>query len=153
MSVGEATAIICRRHRFLREKLLTALKEGSKIFVYKSSVRTLNDEQLRGLHGAVRLFGKSALLYVRVEDATHPNGTVELAAPGLMIGYIDHFTHSPTDEFLGPSANSWAEICRLAYAMWHAQQAEEQLQGQDNARADGQDQALDLQSSEADREA
>ena len=74
MSVGEATAIICRRHRFLREKLLTALKEGSKIFVYKSSVRTLNDEQLRGLHGAVRLFGKSALLYVRVEDATHPNG-------------------------------------------------------------------------------
>jgi hypothetical protein len=118
LTIEAATEQICRRHRFLRQKLLTDLREGNKIFVFKDMFRPLSNDDLSRLHAAVRNYGDNTLLYVRVEDTGHVNGTVEWVKPGLMVGYIDHFKFSPTDQFLGSSSASWAIICRNAYALW-----------------------------------
>ena len=113
-----ATLQICRRQQFLRKKLLSDLALGEKIFVYKNQLRMLKSEEVMRLHRAVRSYGNGTLLYVRTEDASHSNGMVEYVEPGLMIGYIDHFSHSPTDESLGLPVESWATICRNAYGLW-----------------------------------
>jgi len=115
-----ATVQICRRLRFLADKMVTDLREGRKIFVYQNMQRTLTDTELARLHGAVRHYGDGTLLYVRIEDADHPNGTVELPASGLMVATIDHFTHSADDKYLGSSTESWATLCRAAYELWAA---------------------------------
>lgn len=113
-----ATLQICRRQQFLRRKLLSDLAVGEKIFVYKNQLRMLNSEEVMRLYRAIRRYGSGTLLYVRTEDAAHVNGMVEYTEPGLMIGYIDHFSHSPTDESLGLPVESWTSICRNAYALW-----------------------------------
>jgi hypothetical protein len=59
------------------------------------------------------------LIYVRLEDAEHPNGTVEIAAPGLMIGYMDRFKMSPDGQLsASPPSASWMTICTRAHALW-----------------------------------
>lgn len=108
----------CRRLQYLRRKLLEDLREGKKIFVYKNMWRNLTDQEVDRLHAAMRRYGDNTLLYVRWEDAAHPNGTVELRRPGLMVGYIDHFAFSPQNESLGPATRSWFAICREAYRIW-----------------------------------
>jgi hypothetical protein len=118
ISMEAATVQICRRQQFLRRKLLADLREGDKIFVFKNSLRNLNDDEIARLHAAICRYGNSTLLYVRIEDADHANGTVECVEKNLMIGYIDHFSHSLTDEHLGISFESWATICHSAHALW-----------------------------------
>ena len=109
---------VCQRLGFLRQKLLEDLETGSKIFVYKNMFRNLTAEELVRLHAAVKTYGDSALFYVRYEDVEHPNGTVEFASPGLMIGYIDHFAFSPENEQLSSAIDSWLSLCRRAHQIW-----------------------------------
>ena len=118
--IATATSRVCVRLRFLRQKLIEDLRDGGKIFVYKNNHRTLSDDELAGLHAAVRRYGDNTLLYVRVADAAHPNRSVAWAGPGLLVGAIEHFTHSPLpeDTFLGLATASWMEICQVAHGMW-----------------------------------
>ena len=59
------------------------------------------------------------LLYVRYEDPDHPNGTVELAAPGLMIGYMDRFKITVDGQLsASPPSASWLAVCKSAHALW-----------------------------------
>jgi tetratricopeptide (TPR) repeat protein len=109
---------VCRRLQFLRRKLLTDLRIGEKVFVFKCIKRNLTDSELSRLHAAVRRYGENTLLYVRYEDSEHPNGTVEIKADGLMIGYIDHFSHSPSDEHLPDATGSWWRIVQAAHRLW-----------------------------------
>ena len=113
----------CRRLQFLRRKLLDDLAAGAKVFVYKMSARTLTPEELARLHAALRRHGPATLLYVRYEDAAHPNGTVEMVAPGLMIGYIDRFNVTPEGKVVSEAFDSWEAICRGAHALWTEQRA------------------------------
>ena len=106
------------RLRYLRNKLLTDLAEGNKIFVYRNMFRNLEEVELNRLHAAVRRYGDNVLLYIKFEDSAHPNGTVEWAQPGLTVAYIDHFSNSPTDEPLGDAFPSYLTICRSAFRMW-----------------------------------
>ena len=109
------------RMRFLRRKLIDDLRSGSKIFVYKNMKRNLTDHELEQLHNACRRYGDNTLFYIRYQDAEHPFGTVVLEKPGLIVGYIDRFSHAPdTDELLGPSADRLLTLCRSAYAIWQA---------------------------------
>ncbi len=117
-TIDVATAQICARLRFLRKKLADDLREGRKIFVYQNMQRSLTDAELTSLHHAVRRYGDATLLYVRTQDADHRNGSVRWAAPGLLVGHIDHFTHSPDDIYLGSSTESWGMVCRAAHALW-----------------------------------
>ena len=47
------------------------------------------------------------------------SGTVEIAQPGLLVGYIDHFAFSPKDEPLGDASLSWLALCREAYRLFN----------------------------------
>ncbi len=97
------------------------LEAGNKIFVYRLTDRTLTATELERLRVAMRSYGDNTLLYVRREDATHPNGTVELAAPGLLVGYIDRFKVSAGGEICAAlPAASWHTVCRNAWQLWSA---------------------------------
>lgn len=108
----------CRRLQFLREKLIADLRSAEKIFVYKVLERNLSPKEIKRIHRAMRRYGENTLLYVRYADDTHPDGTVELPQPGLMIGYVDRFSYSADDVFLGSAAESWLRICESAYDLW-----------------------------------
>lgn len=114
----------CRRLQFLSRKLIEDLEQGNKIFVYRLTDRNLSDAELDRLHAATRSYGDNTLLYVRYEDAEHPNGTVELVKPGLMIGYIDRFKMSRTGELsAAPPTASWLKACQNAFDIWTALRA------------------------------
>jgi hypothetical protein len=109
------------RLRFLTRKLIEDLEEGSKIFVFRLTNRDLTSPEIDDLHVAMRSYGTNTLLYVRYEDAAHPNGTVEVVKPGLMIGYMDRFKISRTDQLsAAPPTASWIAVCRTAYALWRS---------------------------------
>ena len=127
----------CRRLRFLRRKLMDDLRNGDKIFVYKVLERNLADAELKRIHNAMRQYGDNTLLYVRYEDENHPNGTVELAARGLLIGYIDRFSNSPAHEYLGLASESWLAICRKAHALWQQSQERFDLASADHTLVTG----------------
>jgi tetratricopeptide (TPR) repeat protein len=111
--------LIHQRMRFLRAKLIDDLHTGAKIFVYKNMKKTLTDAELTRLHAAVRRYADTTLFYIRYEDAEHPNGMVEWSGPGLLIGYIDHFSHTPdTDVLIGRADGQFLTLCRNAYALW-----------------------------------
>ena len=113
-----------RRLGYLRDKLIGDLESGSKIFVYRLTTRNLDPAELARLHAVVRGYGDNMLLYVRYEDAEHPNGTVEIAAPGLMIGYIDRFKMTPDGQLsANPPSASWMAICTRAHALWQEHSA------------------------------
>ncbi len=109
------------RLRFLTRKLIADLEEGSKIFVFRLTDRDLTPLELDELHAAMQSYGRNTLLYVRYEDAAHPNGTVEAVRPGLMIGYMDRFKISRSEQLSSaPATASWLAVCRNAYALWRA---------------------------------
>jgi len=115
------TRQVTKRLKFLRTKLIDDLREASKIFVYKNMKRNLTEAELTRLHAACRRYGDNTLLYIQYEDAAHPSGTVEQKAEGLMVGYIDHFSHTPdTDQFIGPATQELLKICRVAYDLFHS---------------------------------
>jgi tetratricopeptide repeat protein len=93
---------VCRRLQFLRDKLITDLQAGSKIFVYKLTARNLSDQELAALHRAMREYGDNTLLYVRYPESDQAPGTVHMIQPGLMIGYIDRFWVDRDDNSIGP---------------------------------------------------
>jgi tetratricopeptide (TPR) repeat protein len=101
-----------RRLQFLRGKLIDDLSAGEKVFVYKSN-HGLSDDEARALYAAIRRYGRqTALLCVRLEDGSHPRGTLEEVEERLFIGYIDRF--STVDINVGV----WVELCRKTEALW-----------------------------------
>ena len=109
-----------RRMQFLRRKLIEDLESGAKLFVYKLTYRTLTVDELDRLYAAVRSYGPATLLYVRTTDAEHPDGTVERVKPGLLVGYLDHFSVSADDQPLTMPVEAWGRVCALAYELWQA---------------------------------
>jgi hypothetical protein len=110
--------LLTKRFAFLRRKLLDDLRTGGKIFVYKNMKRNLADAELDRLFAACRSYGRNTLLYIRYQDGEHPNGTVRWRRPGLLVGYIDHFSHTPdTDAFIGGANASLLRICREAHRL------------------------------------
>ncbi len=119
MAFDAMYASACRRLTFLTRKFVEDLERGSKIFVYRLTDRALSAEELDRLHRAMRAYGKNTLLYVQLADASHPNGTVGQAAPGLLMGYMDRFKMSPSGQLsAAPATASWLAVCRAAYALW-----------------------------------
>jgi tetratricopeptide (TPR) repeat protein len=108
----------CIRLKYLANKLREDLRAASKIFVYKIASRTLTDDELDRMHAAVRACGDATLLYVRPETDVKKHGTVEVAKPGLMIGYIDQFSVYREGGRLTDQSASWAPICLRAYDLW-----------------------------------
>jgi tetratricopeptide (TPR) repeat protein len=115
---------VLARLKFLRGKLLEDLRLGEKIFVYKNMKRNLTEPELDRLYNAVRQYGRNTLLYIRYADSENRSGSVRVDRVGLMIGYVDHFSHSPdTDRFIGHATKTFLEICRKARAIWEDDQS------------------------------
>jgi tetratricopeptide (TPR) repeat protein len=117
VSEDELLPRVLKRLQYLSKKLISDLEAGEKIFVYKITARNLDSEEIMDLHRAVRSYGMNVLLYVGYSDADHPEGTVEVVRPGLMIGYIDRFQVSRIGEFGSPVPGAWLKICAAAYAL------------------------------------
>ena len=113
-----AEGLILNRLRFLREKLISDLQLGEKIFAYKNMFRNLSHEELADLYLAVRWYGDSTLLYIRYEGDSHPAGSVVRLAPGLLVGAVEHFSFSPDDKPLDPPNDCFLSICRTALQLW-----------------------------------
>lgn len=122
--VDVATRAIARRMAYLQRKLIDDLTQGSKLLVYKITYDVLTEAELDRLHRAIRSYGPATLLYVRYADSMHPEGTVTLVRPGLMVGYIDHFRVTRDDRPLHVPVDAWARICDRAYGLWISGTAE-----------------------------
>jgi tetratricopeptide (TPR) repeat protein len=127
-----------RRLQFLRSKLISDLEAGEKIFVYKFDRYPLADEEISRLHQAVRSYGDGVLLLVQRSDEAHATETVELRAPGLMVGYLDRFAEPGIYD---PSP-AWGALCLKAHRLWQDSLAPTSAM---DAPASG-DAALELQS-------
>jgi hypothetical protein len=119
VGVDRAPPESCRRLQSLSRALIDDLEAGEKIFVFKSLHRNLTEAETDRLHAAVRAYGESTLFYVRYEDDAYPSGTVYALRPGLLVGYMDRFKMSRTNQLSSaPPTSSWLSVCRNAYAMW-----------------------------------
>jgi tetratricopeptide (TPR) repeat protein len=117
----KVAAQTCRRMQYLRRKLIDDLEAANKVFVYRTVMGNLSDAELDRLHAAIRRYNNdTTLLYVRYTDAAHADGTVEVARPGLLIGYLDRFGALPSGQLVDVPFASWATLCRKAYRLWHA---------------------------------
>ena len=103
-----------KRLPLLKRKLLEDLAEGSKIFVYRG-MKPLPRAQMGRLVEVLREYGPVTLLWVELQDAKHPAGTVELLENSLLKGYIDRF--APGDNAHDLSIDCWITLCRNAYAL------------------------------------
>jgi tetratricopeptide (TPR) repeat protein len=117
----KVAAQTCRRMQFLRRKLIEDLEAANKIFVYRTVMRNLDDDEVTRLHDAVRSYNKdTTLLYLRYTDDAHPDGTVEVARAGLLIGYFDRFGALPSTHLVDIPFATWDTVCREAYRLWRS---------------------------------
>jgi hypothetical protein len=77
-----------KRIAYLRDKLLTDLAQGEKIFVVWRTEEDLTEDQVMSLFQAMRARGPGRLLWVVRQD---PAGVVQEVKPGLMRGTIDRW--------------------------------------------------------------
>jgi len=98
---------VCRRLRYLRDKLIKDLEEGEKIFVYGCADR-LDDSEISLLWRALREYGRNRLLFVRPEDERNAAGTVRVIETGLVVGYLERLSID------NPAFPVWLDICRQA---------------------------------------
>jgi|GEM_PF-829485 len=115
----------CRRVKYLAGKLIEGLESGAadydRIFVYKPHEGDLTEYEIALLHSAIRQFGDHTLLCARPPDSTHPDGSVELRAPGLLIGRIDGL--SPNNDVKKIKYDTWLKVCKAAYTLWRGHES------------------------------
>ena len=109
-----------KRLPLLKRKLLQDLEEATKIFVYRG-MRPLPRTMMLRLLAGLREYGPINLLWVELQDAAHPAGTVETIADGLLKGYIDRF--APGENAHDLSLDCWITLCRRALAIVRRQGA------------------------------
>jgi hypothetical protein len=107
--------------QYLSGKLVRDLEAANKVFVYRTAVRSMDDAELDRFYAALRSYGNdTTLLYARYADAAHPDGTVELARPGLLIAYFDRFGVKPSGQMMPVPFATWAVVCREVYRLWQS---------------------------------
>ncbi len=114
--LGKVVQMTCRRLEFLRRKFLEDLGSSRKIFAYKPTP-VPEMSLIEKIFGAMRKYGDNTLLFVRPADADHAAGTVEIARPGLMVGYIAESATAKAITTRVPNFSSWLQICWGAYRL------------------------------------
>lgn len=99
------------RLKFLLRKFMEELEASEKIFVYKRNA-VVSEEEVLPLHMALNQYGENTLLWVVPAEPGRLVGTVEVAMPGLLKGYIDRF--APDDNAHDFSFDGWLNICANA---------------------------------------
>ena len=105
---------MCRRLRFLRDRLLSDLREGAKIFVFQAA-EGLDDAAMCELHDALGRYGHPTLLCIRPAGAGETPGEVAILREGLLAGWIDRpgFDGRRWDV----SFDLWLTLCTRAQAL------------------------------------
>ncbi len=98
---------VCRRIRFLRDKLLQDLKDAEKIFVYGCR-EALTDNEIREFWSALRRYGDNRLLFVGMARDKNAIGSVRQLENTLVVGFLDKLSVD------APSFELWLQICRQA---------------------------------------
>lgn len=112
-------ARLCQRQQYLKRELLEDLREGNhKLYVYKSTLGYKPDS-IERLHRALERFGHNTLLCIKLSDDDHLSETVEVIAPGIIIGYIPYFTPAGGD-WSGTAFGPWERVCRKAHFIWRS---------------------------------
>jgi hypothetical protein len=101
-----------RRVPFLIRKLIEDLELAEKTFVFKG-MGPVAEEEVFPLAMAIRRYGPNTLLFVNLADEEHKAGTVEVRAPGFLVGYLDRF--APGDNAHNFLLSQWVKVCREAY--------------------------------------
>jgi hypothetical protein len=112
MSLEDLRRREIKRVPFLINKLLEDLEAGEKTFVFKG-MGAVEEEEVFPLAMALRKYGPNTLLFINLADATHRAGTVEVRAPGFLIGYLDRF--APSEDAANFELAQWVRVCRQAY--------------------------------------
>ena len=98
-----------RRLRFLIGKLLEDLREGEKIFIYKTPHSVLGDDFVVALDAAIRRHGPGRLLCIRLPDARRPVGSVEQRPDGVFIGRLG-------EQVPELDVDSFVSVCKHVFA-------------------------------------
>ncbi|UDF31492.1 UNVERIFIED_ORG: hypothetical protein LHK14_09250 [Roseateles sp. XES5] len=105
----------CERVVFLRDKLLSDLGEGRKVFVFFAPGLALSDVKM--LHAALREVGPVKLLHVTTADAALAQGLaaegggIDVVAPDLYIGYLSRTGRTATGAW-DIAFDDWLTVCR-----------------------------------------
>jgi hypothetical protein len=67
---------------------------------------------VQALHSAIRRHGPGTLLHVRPVLPGMPSGTVEVVAPGLLVGYMDRLVAIGAG--WDTAHEAWLDLCRQA---------------------------------------
>ncbi len=114
MAVEDILRRELRRVPFLVSKLLEDIEAGEKTFVFKG-MGAMPEEEVYPLAVALRRYGPNTLLFVNISDADHPGGTVEMRAPGFLVGYLDRF--SPSEDASDFLLSQWVKLCKTTYRL------------------------------------
>jgi hypothetical protein len=111
LDAGPVRAQQLRVISFLKDKLISDLRAGEKIFVRRGAHSV---EQVGDLVRRLRRYGPATLLWVVPEDEANPAGTVRVLDPGLLQGFMDRLAPPQEAYDLSPV---WVTVCRGAYAL------------------------------------
>jgi tetratricopeptide (TPR) repeat protein len=105
---------ICRRVQYLRDKLITDLRDAEKIFVFKSEHVTI--EKARELHRSLRMIGPVKLLHVTLPSEAAPaesTGKIVKVDDDLYRGFVGRFgvVHGWRWDV---AFEDWLSVCRRA---------------------------------------
>jgi hypothetical protein len=103
---------MCRRLRFLKDKLIEDLRDGEKIFVYKSTWDSMTPDAMRAIKAAIRRYGNGVLLCVQRPPAPNLDKSVEVLEDGLLVGYLSRLTPDP--QAARHYAADWFALCQRA---------------------------------------
>ena len=101
---------MCRRLRFLKDKLIEDLTEGEKIFVYKSTYTAPTIAEMRLLKAAIGRYGNATLLCVQRPPSPGLDQSLEVVEDGLLAGYLSKLTPNP--QAVRDYAADWFALCR-----------------------------------------
>jgi len=108
---------IRRQASVLADRLVKALESGRHLFVYRLTYRRLTQAELVRLRGAINAYGKANLLLVCYADENHAAGSVVIAGPGLIVGYMDRFGVTRPDEPAELPVGAWVTLLGNAEAV------------------------------------
>jgi hypothetical protein len=96
------------RLRLLARKLMADLRTGRRICVVTQRVGTLDMDQVRALHAALRAIGPNALLAVDRSAAPADVGRIDDLGGGLLVGHIDRWARDDG------APEIWRQLCATA---------------------------------------
>lgn len=101
---------LCRRTRYLKEKLIMDLEAAEKIFVYQH--QGLTDDDIFELRRAMQPYGGPTLLCIRKTSNERRSGEVTKISDGLLVAHRDYGGHEGSSWDI--NIDEWLEICRKA---------------------------------------